>query len=406
VVRPTYNTVGRLSRRLWPCFLWLPSLRGRIRRTFVKPFILFMALLAVAMLEPLFAAAFKDSEVAGWVVAQEGTVVTDDKSGTTAVNLRSTWITDVDLDRLARLQDLRILDLSLTNLTDAGMERLKSLPLVTDLNLVYAELITDAGVAYLKGWKNLERLNLRGTKVNDTGLEHLKRLTSLKSLDLSFTEVTDNGLEHLASLTELQQLSIGGNKMSGVGLHSLELLPRLRSLDLSGSQRTDSGIWSISVTDLNLDSIAALAQLRELNLGGAKITNLGLKKLTRLIELRSLDLSGTQVSDKGLEVLSSLHNLEKLRLWKCKEIGDGAVPYLLAARRLVSLDLAETILTDKGLEQLQEMTLLRHLYLGGTSVTEAGIKAFKAKNPQCQISWGKQTYYENTKRPASIEDDP
>ena len=48
---------------------------------------------------------------------------------------------------------------------------------------------------YLKGWKKLEHLNLRGTKVNDTGLEHLKSLSHLKSLDASFAEVTDAGLE-------------------------------------------------------------------------------------------------------------------------------------------------------------------------------------------------------------------
>lgn len=367
--------------------------------------LIFLVVLFAMEMEAAFTADSKSDDLAAWLASLKGSVTTDAKSAVTGISLRGTWVTDVDLDRLTRLPTLRTLDLSLTDVTDAGMERLKGLSQVTDLRLAYAELITDSGVAYLKGWKNLEHLNLRGTKVNDTGLEHLKSLTHLKSLDVSFSEVTDAGLDHLTSLAELEEIAIGGNKMSGIGLHSLKLLPRLKSLDVSGSQRTDSGIWSISITDLNLESLASLAQLQALNLGGTKISNLGIMKLGTLTQLRSLDLNSTQVGDAGLAVISSLPNLEKLSLWRCNGIGDGALPHLLGAKRLAVLDLAETGLTDKGLQQIQRTLALRILYLGGTKVTESAVKAFEQAHSQCRVILGDRAYYENTKSPPPPDED-
>jgi len=369
----------------------------------MKPIFLSLFLSTAVLLRTAYSAELTDADIARRVVAQGGSVVTDAASHLTTVILRGTWVTDSDLDLLPRLSSLRSLDLSLTNITDLGMERLRSLQAISDLNLYYAELITDAGVAHLKSWKRLERLNLRGTKVNDTGLEHIASLTCLKSLDISFTEVTDNGLEHLMPLVELQELSIGGNKMSGSSLYSLRLLPRLTSLNLSGIQRTDSGLWSVAVTDLNLESIASLTQLQALNLGGEKITDLGLAKLGSLGELRSLDLSETQITDKGLQVLRALQKLESLNLWKCQRIDDGAVPHLVASKHLVTLDLADTGITDQGLELLQKTGQLRTLYLGGTKVTAAAVETFRRKNPRCQVSWGTAAFYKNSKRTSSEE---
>ena len=64
---------------------------------------------------------------------------------------------------------------------------------MVDLDLGFAEFITDEGLVHLKGWTALERLNLRGTKITDTGLEHLAGLTRLKSLDVSFSRISEHG---------------------------------------------------------------------------------------------------------------------------------------------------------------------------------------------------------------------
>src|SRR5215467_8475658 len=114
--------------------------------------ILYAILLILGVCHTVSAADLKDNDLASWVGSLKGSVTIDSTSSlVTGINLRGTWVTDVDLDRLAKLQTLRKMDLSFTDITDAGLERLKGLPDVTDLNLVYAELITDSGIAYLKG---------------------------------------------------------------------------------------------------------------------------------------------------------------------------------------------------------------------------------------------------------------
>ena len=108
-----------------------------------------------------------------WVTAAGGRVERDSAGHIIGVDLRGTWVTDGDLAELARLPQLARLDLSLTRITDRGSQELKPAAGITDLNLYYAEQITDEGMAALKGWKRLRRLNLRGTKITDTTLVHL-----------------------------------------------------------------------------------------------------------------------------------------------------------------------------------------------------------------------------------------
>ena len=288
------------------------------------------------------------AHVAAWVAEQGGTMTAD------RVSLRGAWITDSDLDVLATIPHLKALDLSQTHITDLGLERLKKLPDVTELNLYYAERVTDEGIAHLKGWKKLERLNLRGTKITDTALEHISGLISLVALDAGFAQITDSGLDRLTNLTHLRELAIGGNKLSDSGLQFLKSLPDLTHLDISGSQRTDSGLWFVTVTDLGMEPVAGLKHLRELNLGGTGTTDLGLAKLKELSQLQSLDLSRTQVTPKGLETLLVLPRLEKLSLWKAPKIDDQAVPVLCRFARLKFLDASETKLSQEGLATLSK----------------------------------------------------
>jgi Leucine-rich repeat (LRR) protein len=169
-------------------------------------------------------------------------VITRDASGQIVdVSLARTWATDAELELLGRIKTLKRLDLSLTYVSDRGIEQLKGLDRLEDLNLYAAEFITDAALAFLRGHKQLRTLNLRGTDVTDTSLAYVAELPGLRRLDISFTQISDVGLEHLAALTELEDLNLGGNKISGVGLHVLKLLPRLKKLSFYGIQRRNAG---------------------------------------------------------------------------------------------------------------------------------------------------------------------
>ena len=63
------------------------------------------------------------------------------------VSLARTWATDADIERIAGLESLKRLDLSLTYISDRGAERLKALDQLEELNLFAAEFITDAAMA-------------------------------------------------------------------------------------------------------------------------------------------------------------------------------------------------------------------------------------------------------------------
>jgi hypothetical protein len=54
----------------------------------------------------------------------------------------------------------------------------------------------------------LRLLDLDLTEVTDAGLEHLKGLTALQELSLWRTPVTDAGLQHLKGLTGLRVLCL------------------------------------------------------------------------------------------------------------------------------------------------------------------------------------------------------
>lgn len=111
-----------------------------------------------------------------------------------------------DLTPLARLTNLRSLDLMNTQVTD---------------------------VSPLAGLINLEDLNLGGTRVAD--LSPLAGLTNLLYLDLVGTSVTD--VSPLAGLTNLQHLDLALSQVAD--LSPLAELTNLQSLDLRGTQVAD-----------------------------------------------------------------------------------------------------------------------------------------------------------------------
>ena len=208
-----------------------------------------------------------DASVAAWIDSAGGRYTRSQAGEIIHVDLRNTWITDADLHRLAQLPRLEKINLAYTKITDLGLERLIPLKNVKVLNLYYAEYVTDLGIAHLKHWRNLEYLNVRGTKVTSSLFDHLAEMNHLAFLDVAHSRVTDDLVENLAGLDQLAHLSLGGNKMSGAALPLLKTLPGLRSLSVGGQQRTDSGLWGIAVTDFNIQHVARLEELEVLELG-------------------------------------------------------------------------------------------------------------------------------------------
>ena len=294
---------------------------------------------------PLRAGAVADP--LAWVSDVGGVVTHDPRGSVIAVDLRGSWIGDSGLASLANIATLRRLDLSETRITDHGLRMLRSAPAISDLNLRYAELITDQGVSALKTWKHLTRLNLEGTKITEGALQQLADLTSLVSLDIGSAQVTDAGIEALTSLPNLRDLKLGGNKLTDAGLQPLRQMPGLVSLDLGGTQRQDSGAWSVSFTQPGLDATATLKSLRLLR------------------------LNNTLITARGLETLKTIP-LELLDLHDCPRIDREAIPIVAGMRSLRLVDLTGTNTSAADIEKLRRMRPdCRILYAAGSRHSKA-----------------------------------
>ena len=292
-----------------------------------------------------------------WVDDLGGSVARDPSGEVTGVNLRATWVTDTDLKKLNDYPKLSWLDLSLTRITDQGLQELKGLPGVTDLNLRFAEYVTDEGLAAIKGWKNLEQLNVHGTKISDTPLEHVSGLTEIETLDVGSTRVTDVGLEQLSSLPKLKKLTIGGNELGDAGLQSLRLLPGLTYLDLNGRQGTDSNVWTISMSDRGLDAVLTLENLEELRFG---CTTLGVgREGTRFATVNMMEVTG-----RWLEQVKALSKLERLKLQGCNRVDDDAVAVLAEYPSLKEVDLKGSGVTEVGVATLRRAKPNLRIYSG------------------------------------------
>jgi internalin A len=290
--------------------------------------------------------AVDSGDDAGWITSAGGSVSRNAAGQVTSINFRASWVTDADLRGLAKFPALTALDLSLTRVTDQGMQELRGLPGIVDLNLRFAEYVTDEGLAAIKSWRKLKRLVLHGTKVSDTALEHIAAISTIETLDLGSVMLTDVALERLTALPNLKELTIGGNELGDAGLQALRQMPGLTYLDLSGRQGTDSNVWVISMSDVGLEAVLTLSQLRDLRFGCTSI-GVGVEGA------RFATVSAMSVTPRWLEKMKALPKLQKLRLQGCDRVDDSAIAILASMPSLEEVDLKGTAVTQNGLTKLQ-----------------------------------------------------
>lgn len=132
-----------------------------------------------------------------------------------ALDLAETTDTDALLVHVDGLANLQGGDQAYLDENALGLTNLRSLDL-TDSE------VTDAGLEHLKGLSGLSSLYLKGTQITDAGLEHLAELASLEVLFLADTQITDAGLEHLKGLTNLRELPLYGSQVTDEGVKDLQ----------------------------------------------------------------------------------------------------------------------------------------------------------------------------------------
>jgi len=107
--------------------------------------------------------------------------------------------------------NLEAIDLSHCNVTPAGIlqfrssRKLKHLMLTSTRPRINDEAVKEIATA----WSDLEALGLGSGEITDAGLNHVRSLCRLRYLNVSRTEITDQGLESLTGLMHLTTLHAG-----------------------------------------------------------------------------------------------------------------------------------------------------------------------------------------------------
>jgi hypothetical protein len=189
---------------------------------------------------------------------------------------------------------------------------------------------------------------------------------------------------------QLKVLQISLTRPSGDRTVRLRALPRLTKVHLDGKGVNDSlladfaGLSSVgelrlqntNVTDAGLAHLAGLADLQFLWVDKANVTDAGLSSLVKLKKLEILNLNGNPgVTDKGVHFLSlNLPGLKHLLIGGTS-VTDAALADLSAFTALEGLQIEgqSAKITDSGLDRLERLTHLEVLNIAGSGVTDAGV---------------------------------
>ncbi|WP_020472870.1 leucine-rich repeat domain-containing protein [Zavarzinella formosa] len=204
---------------------------------------------------------------------------------------------DDDLKGISKHQQIVLMDLISTEITDKSMKEIASLKNLSALRIMNLTKITDDGMKELVKSESLTSLFLTGTKVTDVGLKDVGRMKQLTTLWVGSPgpEISDEGLQALVGLEKLTTLQIHSLKITNTGLEHLAKLKQLTTLD---------GLF-FQVTDKGLKHLANLEKLTRLDLFAPEVTDAGIKELAALKQLREINLIGTKATDAGVKELQA-----------------------------------------------------------------------------------------------------
>jgi len=308
---------------------------------------------------------------------------------------------DKHLAHIAGLTELEELDLSDTQIGDAGLAHLAGLTKLKKLHIrsnPATDRITNAGLAHLKDLKSLEEINLPYTRITDTGIECLTQIESLKKMNPYGNGITDKVIEKIAKMKSLENLGVRSDNITDAGMAQLAQFANLKSLDLNGCPVTNAGLASltkmktldtltISGTRINGEGLGALREfpdLAELNLLFMKLGDKRISCLTNLPKLKKIWLgySDFGLSDEDLAHLGRITSLENLDIRLTGDhpstVTNEGLKHLAALKNLTFLRLPGSMsVTDEGLKHLSNLTALEQVWVNNSPITDAGLKCFE-----------------------------
>jgi ankyrin repeat protein len=253
-------------------------------------------------------------------------------------------------------------------MTDAVLARIADLGQVTTLKLNGSKQLTDVGLRHLARMPQLRELDIGGTAISDAGLAVLGTLPDLRIFTAWGIPATDTGAAHLAQCAHLERIDLGGTG-TGDGLIAAvagkEHLTHLRT----GNGVSDAGIRSLHDIpefktwrggDVSMGLTSYDCEPNHLMIRGS-FTNQGLASLAGLEGLFGLNVDASELAitaDGLAPLVDGLPNLG----WLAFDANDDAMRYIGAMPRLRFLGAQDTETTDDGWVALSASRTLEYIW--------------------------------------------
>ena len=252
-------------------------------------------------------------------------------------------------------------------MTDAMLLDASGVPGVVSLNLSGSRALTDEGLRVLARLPNVRHLDLSGTAITDRGLGVLREMRSLETVSLALTRVTDAGVAHLAHCDELRQVDLSHTFTGDEAIRALAGKPKLAHFR-GGNHVTDAGIpafhdWPLFKMWRGGEPAMALlsydAGPTYLALRGA-LTDRGMRDLEGLDGLFALNLDdrGLAVTAAGLPPLKALPHLG----WLAVDAKNDWMTHIAEMPSLRFLGSQDTIADDDGFVALSRSRSIEYIW--------------------------------------------
>ena len=332
---------------------------------------------------------------------------------TTPTNRR----TDAMLAALASFPEARdqitVLELQLSPISDAGMAELPKFDKVERLNISNVNYSNEAlaNVAQMKSVTAIAMTKgAQKEKHTDKGMGYLKQMKQLTELYLDEANLTPAGIAELAQMTQLEKLSVGYiGSFSDDNLQALSGLVNLKYLDISGSYVSDDGLKYLEpFTELEELKMAKMQAVRGRGLRDL-VKNKGLRKLqvltvydnpylqieayqgiSNIKSLVALDVGAANCTNFAFEnAMPPLKNLESLSVHQNDALSDPAmVQAFPKLKKLKSVYFENNhLISDASIPAFAKVKTLEAITLLHTAVTPSGAARLKAKLKNCRINY-------------------
>jgi Leucine-rich repeat (LRR) protein len=264
----------------------------------------------------------------------------------------SNQIDPTDLDSLAKLPSLMVLDLSNMDLTATSFD-------------------------FLVNLKSVQRLYFHGAKLPENAFEKISKMRSLTLIWLLGSNVSEKMLSSLSGHKTLTGLVMSYTSISGESFSGFKPIPTLRDLYLNEAPVTEAGLQSIS---------NAFPSLVTLEINGASIGKSGFQNFEKLKKIQDLRIIGpTRIDRLALVSLNVCKSLSKLSLTGAHLDSNTLMALADLRGQLEYLDISDTNVDDASIEGLSEFKLLKHLNIKGTKITNAGKSKISDLLVNCEI---------------------